>query len=189
MDNRIRLLRKERGLTLAGLAARCRPRTTAQTIGRLETGMRTLSLDWLDRIAEALDVPPAQLIPSGPLTEEAAATALLTTGGIEALDAPQQLSLPRWDVNIRLVRVTDQIGEYREGDILWFETLLPERLEGAINRDILLPGRAGGFHFGRLVALKEGRATVLPPLAGAAPEHVEGFAWAARLRKLIRNLD
>ena len=38
MLNRIRDIRKAKGLTLADLAAACDPPTTAQTIGRLETG-------------------------------------------------------------------------------------------------------------------------------------------------------
>ncbi|MGB5778486.1 MAG: helix-turn-helix transcriptional regulator, partial [Allopontixanthobacter sediminis] len=40
MINRIRDIRKEKGWTLADLAEACDPPTTAQTIGRLETGMR-----------------------------------------------------------------------------------------------------------------------------------------------------
>ena len=40
MINRIRDIRREKGMTLADLAEACVPPTTAQTIGRLETGMR-----------------------------------------------------------------------------------------------------------------------------------------------------
>jgi transcriptional regulator with XRE-family HTH domain len=58
MINRIRDIRRQKGLTLADVAARCAPPTTAQTIGRLETGMRSLSLGWMNRIAAALDVDP-----------------------------------------------------------------------------------------------------------------------------------
>ncbi|MBX9885807.1 MAG: helix-turn-helix domain-containing protein, partial [Novosphingobium sp.] len=47
MINRIRDIRRQKGLTLADVAARCAPPTTAQTIGRLETGMRSLSLGWM----------------------------------------------------------------------------------------------------------------------------------------------
>ena len=54
MLTRIRDVRKARGLTLADVAAACDPPTTPQTIGRLETGMRQLSLTWMNRIAAAL---------------------------------------------------------------------------------------------------------------------------------------
>ena len=64
MINRIRDIRKERGLTLADVAERCSPPTTAQTIGRLETGMRQLSLTWMNRIAAALGVEPELLVRS-----------------------------------------------------------------------------------------------------------------------------
>ncbi|MGI9360001.1 MAG: helix-turn-helix domain-containing protein, partial [Parasphingorhabdus sp.] len=56
MINRIREVRKAKGFTLNDVAGRCNPPTTAQTIGRLETGTRTLSLDWLNRISRALGV-------------------------------------------------------------------------------------------------------------------------------------
>ena len=61
MINRIRDIRKAKNLTLADVAARCTPPTTAQTIGRLETGMRQLSLTWMNRIAAALEVEPELL--------------------------------------------------------------------------------------------------------------------------------
>ena len=55
MQSRIRDVRRAKGLTLADVAERCTPPTTAQTIGRLETGMRVLSLIWINRIADALE--------------------------------------------------------------------------------------------------------------------------------------
>ena len=62
MINRIRDIRKQKHLTLADVAARCSPPTTAQTIGRLETGTRNLSLVWMNRIALALEVDPELLV-------------------------------------------------------------------------------------------------------------------------------
>ncbi len=58
MINRIRDIRREKKLTLADVAARCSPPTTAQTIGRLETGTRQLSRAGMNRIAAALEVEP-----------------------------------------------------------------------------------------------------------------------------------
>src|SRR6202012_804776 len=62
MITRIRDVRKAKGLTLAEVAERCDPPTTAQTIGRLETGTRTVSVGWLNRIAKALGVEAADLV-------------------------------------------------------------------------------------------------------------------------------
>ncbi|HCJ20217.1 MAG TPA: XRE family transcriptional regulator, partial [Erythrobacter sp.] len=64
MINRIRDIRRQKGLTLADLAAACEPPTTPQTVGRLETGMRNLSLKWMERIAAALGVEPEMLVRS-----------------------------------------------------------------------------------------------------------------------------
>ena len=54
----IREVRKAKGLTLQDVAERCSPPTTPQTSGRLETGTRTVSVGWLNRIADALGVAP-----------------------------------------------------------------------------------------------------------------------------------
>src|SRR5690606_11675320 len=63
MKTRIRDMRRQRGMTLQQLAESIRPEpTTPQTIGPLETGIRTVSLDWLTRIAEALDCHVSDLL-------------------------------------------------------------------------------------------------------------------------------
>ena len=62
MITAIREVRKAKKLTLAEVGERCVPPTTAQTIGRLETGTRTVSVGWLNRIAKALGVEAADLV-------------------------------------------------------------------------------------------------------------------------------
>ena len=62
MITRIRDVRRAKGLTLEQVGALCDPPTTAQTIGRLETGTRTVSVNWLNRIAAALGVTSAELV-------------------------------------------------------------------------------------------------------------------------------
>ncbi len=62
MITAIREVRRTKGLTLDDVARRCDPPTTAQTIGRLETGTRTVSVGWLNRIAAALGVDSADLV-------------------------------------------------------------------------------------------------------------------------------
>src|SRR3546814_14116663 len=58
----IREVRKAKGLTLQDVAERFDPPTTPQTVGRMETGTRTVSVAWLNRIAGALGVDPLQLV-------------------------------------------------------------------------------------------------------------------------------
>jgi len=60
METRIREFRKLRGLTLKELAERIS--TTPQTVQRLETANMTVSTDWLEKIAGALNIEPADLI-------------------------------------------------------------------------------------------------------------------------------
>src|ERR1700748_2190545 len=83
MITRIRDVRKAKGLTLAEVAERCLPPTTAQTIGRLETGTRTVSVGWLNRIARALGVEAADLVQGGE-TAELKVAAILGPGGAMA---------------------------------------------------------------------------------------------------------
>jgi transcriptional regulator with XRE-family HTH domain len=94
MINRIRDIRREKGLTLADVAARCAPPTTPQTIGRLETGMRNLSLVWMNRIAAALAVEPELLLRGESAASSRAIVARLTEQGAEPLPAPRDAILP-----------------------------------------------------------------------------------------------
>ena len=83
MINSIRSVRRAKGLTLEEVAQRCDPPTTAQTIGRLETGTRTLSLGWMNRIAAALGVDAAELVQL-PQDTQLTITALLGADGAQA---------------------------------------------------------------------------------------------------------
>ncbi|MEH6724359.1 MAG: helix-turn-helix transcriptional regulator, partial [Qipengyuania sp.] len=92
MINRIRDIRKQKGLTLADLAEACSPPTTPQTVGRLETGMRNLSLKWMERIAAALEVDPEMLVRSEKAGHPQVVATLAKTGP-EALATPQDAIL------------------------------------------------------------------------------------------------
>ncbi len=62
MENRIKELRLMRELTQGALGDRAA--TTAATIQRLESGMRKLTLDWIERIAIGLECDPLEIIRS-----------------------------------------------------------------------------------------------------------------------------
>jgi transcriptional regulator with XRE-family HTH domain len=63
MQNRIGILRLEKGLSLTELAKAAG--TTKAQIQKLERGDRRLSLGWMDRLARALDVKMSDLLPQG----------------------------------------------------------------------------------------------------------------------------
>src|SRR6478672_155994 len=96
MITRIREVRRARGLTLEDVARRCEPRTTPQTIGQLETGTRTVSVGWLNRIAKALGVESQDLIDGGENAELKVA-AILGGGGARAPRKSAIVVSPRID--------------------------------------------------------------------------------------------
>ena len=93
MITRIREVRKAKGLTLEQVGALCDPPTTAQTIGRLETGTRTVSIKWLNRIALALGVASAELV-ALPGQSEVPVAALLGPDGARAPTRPLTFPSP-----------------------------------------------------------------------------------------------
>ena len=191
MINRIRAIRKAKGMTLSDVAAACDPPTTAQTIGRLETGMRNLSLKWMERIGAALGVEPGSLVRS----EGVAApqiVAVLTEKGAEALSSPRDaLLMSQLATNGDALMVLDiaaSAGEYRTGDQLWLRQAEPSAAARAINRDVLVPRKGGRFAFGRLIDRREGMVGILPPGAGQKQLVVDDPAWIAVAEMLVRRL-
>lgn len=190
MINRIRDIRRQKGLTLAEVAERCSPPTTAQTIGRLETGMRSLSLAWMNRIAAALEVEPELLLRGEDATQPRLIARLIETGA-EALPAPAEAMLPTalgGDGPLVAMAVEASAGEYRAGDQVWLREVPAAMHPRLFNRDVLVPRPGGRFAFGRLVDRQEDRVTLLPPGAGQRQIAVEKPAWLAVAEMLVRKL-
>jgi transcriptional regulator with XRE-family HTH domain len=190
MINRIRDIRREKGMTLAELAGACQPPTTAQTIGRLETGMRNLSIKWMDRIAGALGVDPEMLVRSES-TARAQIVALLGGQGPEPLPRQRDALLPNelggGDIRVVLA-VETSAGEYRAGDQLWLRQISPAEAGSAINRDVLVPRKGGRFAFGRLIDRQGRKVGVLPVGAGQKQQVVDDPPWIAVAEMLVRTL-
>jgi transcriptional regulator with XRE-family HTH domain len=193
--NRIRAIRKAKGMTLADLAAACQPATTAQTIGRLETGTRNLSLVWMNRIAAALEVDPQSLLRAETDTP-ARIIAELTPSGAEALATAREAVLPS-DLAAQdsapaplVIEVSASVGEYRAGDLIWLRPLAPDSadLGRAINRDCLVPRPGGRFVFGRLIDRRGTLVGILPPGAGQKQVVVDSPAWIGLAIMLVRAL-
>ena len=187
MITRIREVRRARGLTLDEVARRCDPPTTPQTIGRLETGTRTVSVGWLNRIARALGVEAQDLVQGGE-TAELKVAALLGPGGAVAPRRAAIVVAPRVGERQAAVIVSASVGDYRSGDEIWCDILEPANFGHALNRDILVPRPAGRFLFGRLIDRAEDKLQLLPPGAGARQQIVANPPWIAVASKLVRNL-
>jgi transcriptional regulator with XRE-family HTH domain len=187
MISRIREVRKAKGLTLDDVAKRCEPPTTAQTIGRLETGTRTLSLDWLNRIAEALGVDSAALL-SLPDQEELPVAAILDHKGAHALGKVENVYQPAIEPAMVALRVKSSIGDYRAGDDVWLSRRTPDQYSGALNRDILAPRPAGRYVFGRLIGREANRLQILPLGSGARQQIISDPEWIGVAVRLVREL-
>jgi len=187
MITRIREVRRARGLTLDEVGRRCVPPTTAQTIGRLETGTRTVSIGWLNRIAEALEVEAQDLVDSGEASE-LPVVALLGAGGATAPRKSAIVVPPRPDGGQIAIVVVAGVGDYRAGDEIWCDRLEPGDSARAVNRDVLVPRPAGRFLFGRLINRDDEKLQILPLEAGGRQQIVANPVWFAVASKLVRKL-
>ena len=186
MITRIREVRRARKMTLQNVADRCDPPTTAQTIGRLETGTRTVSVGWLNRIAKALGVEAAELV-TLPDREDIPVAAVLGHDGAHAPRREAFVVPPQPQAGLVAVTVSSGVGDYRNGDEIWCVRIGPEEFGRALNRDLLLPRPAGRFVFGRLIDREEDKLHILPHGTGQRQIVIANPPWAAVATRLIRT--
>ena len=187
MITRIREVRRARGMTLDDVARKCNPPTTPQTIGRLETGTRTVSVGWLNRIAKALGVDAQDLVQAREAAQVNVA-AIIGPGGAVAPKRSAIVVAPRVDDSQVGVIVAASVGDYRSGDEIWCDTLQPGNYALALNRDVLVPRPAGRFLFGRLINRDDEKVQILPLEAGGRQQVVANPPWIAVASKLVRSL-
>lgn len=187
MITRIREVRRARGMTLDDVARRCEPQTTPQTVGRLETGTRTVSVSWLNRIAKALGVEAQDLVEGGEQAELKVA-AIVGPGGARAPTRSAIVVPPRVADGQVALLVGASVGDYRAGDEIWCEALAAPDYAKALNRDVLVPRPAGRFLFGRLINRDEEKLQVLPLEPGGRQQVVANPPWLAVATKLVRSL-
>jgi transcriptional regulator with XRE-family HTH domain len=187
MITRIRDVRRARRMTLQDVADRCDPPTTPQTIGRLETGARTVSVGWLNRIAAALGVEAATLV-TLPERDDIPLAAILDHEGAHAPRRAGVVIPPQPAPGLVAVTVASSSGDYRSGDEIWLNRIAPEAFASALNRDLLVPRPAGRFLFGRLIGREDGKLHILPHGAGQRQTVVTDPPWAAVAVKLVRSL-
>lgn len=187
MITRIREVRRARGMTLDEVAKTCKPPTTPQTVGRLETGTRTVSVGWLNRIAAALGVDAADLV-DHPQRSELEVIAVLGSTGAHAPRRTALVVPPRNAPGQVAMTVSASIGDYRAGDEIWLDRLQPEEFATALNRDLLVPRPAGRFLFGRLIGREGDKLHILPLGSGGRQQVVTDPPWTAVAVRLVRSL-
>ncbi len=133
--SRIREIRRSKRMTLQQVAEKAG--TTAQTIGRLETGMRTLSINWVRRIAEALDADPSELLslPGG--------GDIIVSGEIDGAGVARPKDVGT--IALRLAarqpaafRIKENMGQYRVGDTIVFDRRERADLKTSAGRECLV---------------------------------------------------
>ncbi|KQS03519.1 XRE family transcriptional regulator [Sphingomonas sp. Leaf357] len=187
MITAIREVRRAKGMTLDDVARACVPPTTAQTIGRLETGTRTVSVGWLNRIADALGVTAADLV-TLPERSGIPVAAILDGAGVTSPRQPITLTAPVPTPGLVAITVAAGVGDYRRGDEIWCETIAPEAFGNALNRDVLVPRPAGRFLFARLIGRDGGKLHLLPLDSGSRQQIVTAPPWIAPAIRLVRTL-
>lgn len=175
-------------MTLDDVAKACRPPTTPQTIGRLETGTRTVSIGWLNRIADALGVEASDLVAGGGDKSELPVVAVLGANGAAAPRRTAVVVPPRSRPGQMAMTVSASVGDYRAGDEIWCDSLEAADFGRAMNRDVLVPRPAGRFLFGRLIGRDEDKLHLLPLGAGGRQQVVANPPWVAVASRLVRSL-
>jgi transcriptional regulator with XRE-family HTH domain len=188
MITRIRDVRRAKKLTLQDVADRCDPPTTPQTIGRLETGARTVSLAWLNRIAGALGVEATDLVEFADRDDDVPLAAEVGDDGARAPRRAGVVLPPRPEPGMVAVAVQSSVGDYRSGDEIWCLRLEPEAFGRALNRDVLVPRPAGRFLFGRLIGREEGKFHLLPLGGGRRQRVIADPPRIGMAAKRVRNL-
>ncbi len=181
MRTRIRELRKLRGLTLKELADRIG--TTPQTVQRLETANMTVSTSWLEKIAAALNVEPAELISSASgrdipfLGRLGANGAIYRMKGIESevltLDVPAE--------NPVAARLEIPCGRYDAGAVIIAAKLREADVLNANGADCLVGLESGVVLLRRVLFAPSGSLILCPLDPGPGAAHDQPVAWIARI--------
>ncbi len=186
LQSRIREIRRAKKMTLQQVADRIG--TTAQTIGRLETGVRTLSINWVERIADALDADSSELLSmSGGGDVEI--SGLIKQNGSVASKAVGTVALRVMAHNPSALKLAETMGQYQTGDIIIFDELNPESGSSAIGNDCLVKGGNGDVHVGKLISWAAGDYACLASIAASGNlETIQEPVAVAKAVLLIRSL-
>lgn len=187
MDNLIRHYRKLRGMTQTELAEKLE--TTTQSVSRLETGVMTLSTDWLERLGAALRVHPIALLPN----PDALGAFSYELNKPDAISTPHPVTL-NWTHGARHpvgLHITCDCGPYRANSLLIGDKLQPASAHMAIGHDCIVGYPCGSVSLRRILHVAEGPliADMIAVHAGAPPESQVLLNWLAPIRAEMRMFD
>jgi transcriptional regulator with XRE-family HTH domain len=186
MKNKIRQIRKAKRLTLEQVAQAAG--TSNQMIGMLERGDRTLSVDWLERIAPVLGVSAVELLDHDeerkiPVVGYAGAGFRILPiddhmkgAGLDYIDAPPGLA-SRSAVAV-IVRGYSMIPVLEEGDVIYYDEKTEGNFDSLIGRLCVVQCDDGATY---VKQIKKSGDHYWLHSHNADPVFPEGISWAARV--------
>lgn len=182
MQTRIRYLRKMRGWTLQKLADQVG--TTAQTIQRLETSNMTVSLDWLQKVADAFNVSLVELISDNGVRDIPFLGVISTNACFTQTQEQTEHSALNFDVPAAdpvAVRIGDNIGAYKSGTILIADRLTGSDMTNVLGQDVLAALASDLIMLCRLIKGKDDSYTLVPILSGELIRYDQQLKWVGRI--------
>jgi transcriptional regulator with XRE-family HTH domain len=186
MQTRIREFRKLRGMTLKELADKIS--TTPQTVQRLETANMTVSTDWLEKIARALLVEPADLLGTRS-SREIQLIGRIGDQGRVTRSQQEQNSIIHLDVpadNPIAARLDMRIGYFESGTVLIANRFRTEDMDNAHGVDCLVSVSDGPVLLRRLIRGRNSGWTLIPLDNGMEVQYDQRIDWAARIIMSIK---
>lgn len=187
LNNRIRQVRKSKGLTQAQLARLVG--STAATISRLETTDMTLSTRWVERLGVALDILPGDLLITPNHVIHIPTVGEFDAAGIlqNHTSPPQQLApVQLFFENTLGASLSVDIGPYKANDFVVARLVPYEQLGLLLGKDCLFRDPAGAIHLRKLIAIDGNMLTLEDLVTQVSLFHFDRFEWVAVLVFSIR---
>lgn len=190
LNNRIRHVRKSKGLTQAQLARLVG--STAATISRLETTDMTLSTKWVERLGVALDILPGDLLITPNYVIHIPTLGEFDGTGILQNHSPPSQQLTPVQLlfeNTLGASLSVDIGPYKAKDFVVARLVPYEQLALLLGKDCIFRDLSGVIHLRKLIAI-DGKMLTLEDIATQISlSHVDQFDWVAVLLFSIRSAN
>lgn len=187
MSNNIKLYRQKAGLTLEQVAQAAG--TSNQMIGLLERGQRKLTVEWMERIAPALGVSPADLMLASktvPVVGYVGAGAEIYSiddhakgNGMFETSAPPQGATP--SMVALVVRGDSMSPAYEDGDIIYYDQQLTGDFDHLVGKRVVVRLKDGRTYVKKLRKNSEGHYWLhshnADPIVSPDLEWIAPVAW------------
>ncbi len=155
--------------------------TTPQTVSRLETEVMTLSTEWLERLARALNVHPTELLEAPDRPDIPLIGALGANGALSRSADVDNFAIDLRAEHPVAVRLGQACGPYQIGEILIANRFEGDDLENVLGRDCLCCTADGRVLLRRVVRGADKSYTLVPLEPDGDVRYNQELRWAARV--------